>query len=81
MNSDVQMIFLISEEWENTSSSTRSIIIGKLHKKQEFELVILLVITIYIEVLLESLIHVFGLSITFEVVAWSKVKLHIQSSV
>ena len=33
VNSNVQMISLISKEWENTSSSTQNIIIGKLCKK------------------------------------------------
>jgi len=33
MNSDIQMISLISKEWENTSSSTQSIIVGKLCKR------------------------------------------------
>jgi len=33
MNSDVWMIFLISEEWRNTGSNTWSIIVGKLYKK------------------------------------------------
>jgi len=68
MNSDVQIISLISKEWRNTGSSTWSIIVGKLHKRQEFRPVILLVVTIYMEVLLESLIHVFSLSITFKVI-------------
>ena len=80
MNSDIQVIFLIGEEWRNTSSSTKSIIVGKLYKRQKFRPVILLVITIYTEVLLESLIHAFGLSITFGMVVWSEVKPYIQSS-
>jgi len=63
------MISLISEEWGNTSSSTRNIIVGKLCKRQEFGPVVLLVVTIYMEVLLEGLIHAFNLSITFGVVA------------
>jgi len=33
VNSDIWMISLISEEWENTSSSTQSIIVGKLHER------------------------------------------------
>ena len=69
MNSDVQIISLISEEWENTGSSTWSIIVGKLHKRQKFRLFVLLIVTIYIEVLLESLVHTFCLSITFRIVA------------
>jgi len=33
VNSDVQIISLISEEWRNISSSTWSIIVGKLHER------------------------------------------------
>jgi len=33
VNSNVQMISLIGEEWRNTSSSTQSIIVGKLCKR------------------------------------------------
>jgi len=64
------MITLIRKKWRNISSSTRNIIIRELCKCQEFRLVILLVITIYIEVLVlfESLISVFGLFITFGIV-------------
>ena len=68
VNSNVWMISLIGKKWRNTSSSTQSIIIGKLHKRQKFRPVILLVITIYTEVLLKSLVCVFGLSITFGMV-------------
>ena len=68
VNSDVWMISLISKEWGNTGSSTWSIIVGKLYKREEFEPVVLLVVTIYMEVLLESLICIFGLSITFRIV-------------
>ena len=68
VNSDVWMISLISKERRNTSSSTQSIIVSKLCKRCEFGPVVLLVVTIYVEVLLESLIHAFGLSITFGVV-------------
>jgi len=32
------------------------------------------------EILLESLIHVFSLSITFRMVAWSEVKLYVKSN-
>ena len=60
VNSNVWMISLISEEWRNTGSSTRSIIVGKLCERQEFGPVVLLVVTIYMEVLLECLICVFS---------------------
>jgi len=33
VNSNIQMIFLISKEWKNTSSSTQSIIVSELCKR------------------------------------------------
>jgi len=54
------MITLISKEWKNFSSSTKSIIIRKLFKKQEFRLVVLLIVTIYRDIVLE-----FGLCVLF----------------
>jgi len=47
VNKDVQMISFISEEWRNTGSSTRSIVVRELYEWQEFRPVVLLVITIY----------------------------------
>jgi len=69
VNRDVWMITLISKEWRNTSSNTRNTIVRELYKQQEFGPVVLLVITIYMEVLLEDLVHVFSLFITFRVIA------------
>ena len=69
VNSNVWIISFISEEWRNTSSSTQSIIVGKLHKRQEFGPVILLIITIYTKILLEGLVHTFSFSITFGIVS------------
>ena len=68
VNSNVWMISLIGKKWRNTSSSTQSIIIGKLYERQKFRPVILLVITIYTKVLLKGLVCVFGWSITFGMV-------------
>jgi len=33
VNSDVQIIFLISKKWRNTGSYAQSIIVGKLYKR------------------------------------------------
>jgi len=62
------MIFLISNEWRDTSSNTKSIVVRKICKQQEFRPVFLLVITIYTEILLKCLVHIFGLSITFGII-------------
>jgi len=69
MNGDVWIISLISEEWEDISSNTWSIIVSELCKRWKFRPVVLLVITVYIEVLLEGLVYAFGLSIIFMIIA------------
>jgi len=62
---NVWMIALISEEQKDTSNSTRSTTIRELHKLRP---VILLVVTIYMEVLLKSLVDILSLSVIFRMV-------------
>ena len=52
MNGEVWVITLIGKEWRNTSSSTWSIVVGKLHKQKEHIPVVLLVVAEYAQVLL-----------------------------
>src|SRR5882724_6870497 len=80
MNCKVQMITLIGKEGCNAGSGTRSIVISELSYWKEFGPIILLVVTIDSEVLFQSLISSFGLSITFGVISRSEVKLHVQRS-
>ena len=68
INGDVQMVSLISKEQRDTYGSTWSIVVSELHKRLEFRPVVLMVITIYMEVLLEGLICIFSLSIIFRVI-------------
>ena len=63
------MIALISKEQKDTSGSTKNIIVEKLHKQQKFRLVVLLVVTIYMKILFESLVCIFSLFIIFRVVS------------
>jgi len=68
MNKHFWMISLISKEWRDISATTKSIVVRKLHKQQEFRPVVLLIVIIYTKVLLEYLVHVFSLSTIFGVV-------------
>ena len=52
------MIALISEEYKNTSGSTRSVILRKIHKWQDFRLVILLVVIIYRGIILVASLYI-----------------------
>jgi len=47
---------------------------------KEFGPIVLLVVAIDLEVLFQSLIHSFSLSITFGMISRSEVKLHVQRS-
>ena len=72
------MVTLVSKEGWNASSSTQSIVVGKLHEQKEFGPVVLLIIAEDAEVLLECLISVFGLTITFRMISRSEVKSHVE---
>src|SRR5882724_5374556 len=80
MNSEVQTITLVGKEGCDASSGTWSIVVSKLSQWKEFGPIILLVVAIDSEVLFQSLISLFGLSITFGVISRSEVKLHVQCS-
>src|ERR1700720_2105527 len=79
MYCNVGVITFISEEWRNTRCSTRSIVKSKLGQWKESFPVILLVVAVHTQILFQSLVCLFGLSIAFRVISRSKVKLHIQS--
>ena len=72
------MITLISEEWRDTSGHTRSIIVSKLHKREEFSPVVLLVVTVDAEVLLKGLVSMLCLPIPLRVISGGEVELHVK---
>ena len=52
INGEVWVITLIGKKWRNTSSSTQSIVVGKLRKQKECVPVVLLVVAEYVQVFL-----------------------------
>ena len=70
MYREVQMVAFVCEEQQDTCSCVQGIIVSKLHKRQEFRPIVLLVVTINMQVLLQGLVHVFSLSVTFRVMTW-----------
>jgi len=80
MNGKVQMITLVGKEGCNSSSGTWSIVVSELSYWKVFGPIVLLVIAIDLEVLFQSLISLFYLSITFRMISGSEVKLHVQHS-
>src|SRR5882724_1043163 len=80
VNGEVQMIILVGKEGCNASSGTWSIVVSELSLWKEFRPIVLLVVAIDSEVLFQSLISLFSLSITFGMISRSEVKLHVQCS-
>ena len=78
VNGDVEVIAFVGKEWENASCSTQSIIECELHKQKKVGLVVLLVVAENAEVLLECLVSLFCLIITFRIISRSEVKLHVE---
>jgi len=78
MDSDVWVVPFIGKERGGTSRCARSIVVSKFSEGKEWRPVVLLVVAKYSEVLLESLIESFSLSVSFQMVAQGEVNLHIQ---
>ena len=72
------MVTLVGEEQRDTSGHTRSVIVSKLHEREEFGPVVLLVVTVDVEVLLEGLVGTLCLPIPLRVVSRGEVELHVK---
>ncbi|KAF8624092.1 hypothetical protein AX17_007219, partial [Amanita inopinata Kibby_2008] len=77
---EVGVVSLVGKEGRDTSSGTRRIVVGKFHKREELGPVVLLVVAEDAEVLLQSLVDAFGLTIAFGMIARCEVELHVKSS-
>ena len=73
------MIPLIDKKERDTCSCTQSVVVGKLHKRQEISLVVMLVVTIYMEVLFQSLITPLTLAIPLWIPSRDEVEIDIQA--
>ena len=79
VNGDVGMVALVGEEWRDTRSIAWGVVVGKLRERQEFGPVVLLIVAVNSEVLLESLVSTFRLSVGFWVVSGGEVQVHTES--
>ena len=73
------MVALIHIEGRNTGSCTWCVIVCKLSEWEQAEPIVLLVVAVDSDVLFQSLISSFGLSITFRMVTRGEMKLHVES--
>ena len=72
------MVSFIGKIRRDSSGGIRGIIISKFGDGEQIQPIALLVVAVYSEVLLLSLIHSFGLSVTFGVITGVEVELHVQ---
>ena len=79
MNSNVQVVALIGIEGCNTSGCTCCVIVCELSEWEQAEPIVLLVIAVDSDVLFQSLISSFGLSITFRMITQGEMKLHVET--
>jgi len=79
VNSDVQVVALVGIEGHNSSGCTWRIVVCELGKGVAGRTIVLLAFAVDSEVLFQSLISSFGLSITFGMIAQGKMKLHVKS--
>ena len=80
MGRDAGMVSFIGEKWRDSSGGIRSIIISKFCDGEQIRPIVLLVVAVYLEVLLQGLIHSFGLSITFRMITGGEVEFHVQQA-
>ena len=72
------MVSFIGKKQGDSHGGIRGIIISKLGDGEQIRRIVLLVVVVYSEVLFQSLIHSFGLSIALGVITGGKVEFHVQ---
>ena len=72
------MVSFVGKKWGDSHGGIRGVIISKLGDGEQIRPIVLLVVAVYSEVLFQSLIHSFGLSVAFGVTTGGKVEFHVQ---
>ena len=73
------MVALIGIEGHNTGGCTWCIVVCELSEWEQAKPIVLLVIAVDLDVLFQSLISSFGLSVTIRMITGGEVKLHVES--
>ena len=79
MDSNVRVVALIGIEGHDTGGCTWCIIVCELSEWEQAKPIVLLVIAVDSDVLFQSLISSFGLSVTFRMITQGEMKLHVGS--
>ena len=74
------MIAFVTEKGCNTGGRGGSVVVSEFGKGKDFGPVVLLVVAEDLEVLFQSLVEVFGLTIAFRVITRGEVNLHVQGN-
>ena len=72
------MVAFVGKEGGNSSSSGRSIVVSKLREQKEIGPVVLLVVAVGAEILFQSLVRAFGLTIAFGVISRGEVESDVE---
>ena len=72
------MVAFVGKEGGNSSSSGRSVVVSKLRERKEIRPVVLLVVAVGAEILFQSLVRAFGLTIAFGVISGGEDEAHVQ---
>ena len=72
------MVAFVGKEGGNSSSSGRSIVVSKLRERKEIGPVVLLVVAVGAEILFQSLVRAFGLTIAFGVISGGEVESDVE---
>ena len=73
------VVTLVGEEGRDSGCGVRSVVVRKLRKREEFGLVVLLIVAVNTEVLFQGLVDALRLTVAFGVVTGSEVELHVES--
>ena len=72
------MVSFIGKKWRDSSGGIRSVIISKFGDGEQIQPIVLLVVAVYLEVFLQGLIHLFGLSVAFRMITGGEVEFRVQ---
>ena len=72
------MVAFVGKEGGNSSSSGRSVVVSKLRERKEIGPVVLLVVAVGAEILFQSLVRAFGLTIAFGVISRGEVESDVE---
>ena len=79
VNSKIRVVTFVGKEWRNSGSDVRSIVVCEFCQGKQVRPIILLVIAVHLEILFESLVNTFGLTVAFRMMSGGEVKSHVES--